>query len=213
MSTKKKVLKVILWVVAIILALVILLVAGAYSYFRFVISKKLSDNSENPVDDGITFSDLAKDFTDKQIISNIINFDKNSASDMLAALNELEEEAENNESADDKTAEDGGSKSGNNDKKSSETSGDKKSENNTAAEPEPQVQVEGKTAYQRIMNTATKEEISQGISIISKIDMAKVNELRSQGNISAIKAYVKNTLTSSEISKALALYKKYKHLL
>ena len=63
------------------------------------------------------------------------------------------------------------------------------------------------------MNEASKDEISQGMSIASKVDIGKVNELRKQGKNSEIKAYLKSVLTADEISAALKLYNKYKHLL
>lgn len=199
MGKKKKALKIFLWIVAVILAIVILIVAGAYAYFKFVISKNFATDNQNLSDSGISFTDVAKELADKQVIDNIINFDKQSASEMLAALNELEQEADsdNKESVPEKKPE-------NNESKVSDT---------PSSEIASQVPQEGKTAYQRIMNTASKDEISQGMSIISKIDMAKVNELRKQGKTGEIKAYVKSVLSPGEISAALSLYKKYKHLL
>lgn len=69
------------------------------------------------------------------------------------------------------------------------------------------------TAYERIMAAATKEDIAVGTAILSKVDMGKINSLRSTGKTKELKKYLKSVLTSSEIKTALRLYKKYSHLL
>ncbi|MBR4723365.1 MAG: hypothetical protein IK072_01345 [Clostridia bacterium] len=193
MEKKNKFLKVLFWIIGTIAAILIIAVIGAYSYFKFVFVPKLSggdlDTSES---DTISFTEVAKELTDKQVIDNIINFDKQSASEMLSALNELEQEV-----------------SATNPKEETDNTKNADNKENT----EVSVPAQGKTAYQRIMNEASKDEISTGMSIISKVDMSKVNELRRQGKTSEIKAYLKSVLSSSEISAALKLYNKYKHLL
>ena len=191
MEKKNKVLKILLWTLAAILIVLGIIVAIAYSYFKFVFMPKLSGgDSDSTIGDAISFSDVAKELSDKQVIDNILNFDKQSASEMLVAITELE--AEN---ADSKP-------------KSDNPKSNEKTENTDV----PSV-AEGKTAYQRIMNEASKDEISLGMSIISKVDMSKVNSLRSQGKNSEVKAYIKSVLSPAEISAALKLYNKYKHLL
>lgn len=193
MEKRNKFLKVLFWIIGIIAAILIIAVIGAYSYFKFVFVPKLSggdlDTSES---DTISFTEVAKELTDKQVIDNIINFDKQSASEMLSALNEIEQEV-----------------SATNPKEETDNTKNADNKENT----EVSVPAQGKTAYQRIMNEASKDEISTGMSIISKVDMSKVNELRRQGKTSEIKAYLKSVLSSSEISAALKLYNKYKHLL
>lgn len=69
------------------------------------------------------------------------------------------------------------------------------------------------SAYDRIMAAASKEEIQTGMAIIAKVNMGKVNSLQAAGKTSELKAYIKSVLSSGEISTALKLYKKYKHLL
>ena len=190
---KKKFLKILLWIIAAAAILFIVAVIGIYSYFRFCLVPKLNTVGKNgTVDDNISISEVAKEFSDKQIFDNIIHFDKQSASEMLAALDEIE--AENTEQE--------------------KLNSQKKDEaEKTDTPPEPKTAAEGKTAYERIMNTATKDEISQGMAIISKVDISKVNQLRKEGKNNEIKAYIKSVLTSGEISAALKLYNKYKHLL
>lgn len=192
---KKKFLKVLLWVLISIAVLLIITALGVYSYFRFVVFPKIG-GFDSDSGDAISFTEVAKELSDKQVIDNIINFDKQSASEMLSALNELEAEMQEAEK-------------GSNSKNTENSTKNSDNQKNTAI-PAP---AEGKTAYERIMNEASKDEISVGMSIISKVDMSKVNELRKQGKNSEIKAYLRSVLTSSEISTALKLYNKYKHLL
>jgi hypothetical protein len=194
---KNKFLKVLLWIIAVLVILAVITVICAYSYFKFVFMPKLSgENPDFSEDNAISFTEIAKELSDKQVIDNIINFDKQSASEMLSAMNELNEEMQNQD-----TKTDSNGKTNNNEK------------TNSKSDAELSVPAEGKTAYQRIMNEASKDEISVGMSIISKVDISKVNELRRQGKNSEIKAYLKSVLSSSEISTALKLYNKYKHLL
>jgi len=187
MKKKNKILKVCLWIIGILAAILLIGVIGVYSYFKFVFIPKINGGDlASSESDTISFTEVAKELSDKQVIDNIINFDKQSASEMLAALNELDSEI-------------------------SETAPkEKKEETKNTEVPVP---AEGKTAYERIMNEASKDEISLGMSIISKVDISKVNELRRQGKNSEIKAYLKSVLSSGEISAALKLYNKYKHLL
>ncbi|MCR4693606.1 MAG: hypothetical protein K5664_06975 [Firmicutes bacterium] len=189
MSKKKKVLKVLIWIISIICVLLVAVVIGAYSYFKFYLAPKITPGGENSSENtAISFTEVAKELSDKQVLDNIINFDKQSASEMLTALNEIETEIEVPKTP---------------------AEPEKKEENKS----DVKVPNEGKTAYERIMNEASKDEISQGMAIISKVDISKVTELRKQGKNSEIKEYIKSVLTSSEISAALKLYNKYKHLL
>lgn len=190
MSKKKKFFKALIWIVSSFCLLFAAAVLGAYLYFNYYLIPKISQGGENASgNEQISFTDVAKELSDKQVLDNIINFDKQSASEMLSALKDLGSEIEEPEKSDEPQ---------NDDKKQ---------------QPDTKVNVEGNTAYQRIMNEASKDEISQGMSIISKVDISKVTELRRQGKNSEIKAYLKSVLTSSEISAALKLYNKYKHLL
>lgn len=195
---KNRFLKVILWIAAVIAVLAIAATATLYSYLRFFIIPKINENNENS--DGISVMDLAKDLDDKQIIDNIINFDKQSAVEMITAITELNKE---NEAAGEpvKTP----------DEKNADTNTG--SDANTDKNKETPQNKDNSTAYQRIVTEASKEEISQGSAIMAKVDMAKVNQLRKSGDTAAVKKYIKSVLSASEISTALKLYNKYKHLL
>lgn len=76
---------------------------------------------------------------------------------------------------------------------------------------------DGTTAYERISAVATSEEMADGLAIISKLDMGYVASLMADGLTSSekteLKNYVYSKLTSSEISRALQLYNKYKKYL
>lgn len=190
MKIKNKFIKTLVWIISILVVIAIVFVIAGYSYIRFFVVQKINKN----IDDGdnISVSEIVKEFSDKQIIENIINFDKDSASEMLGVITEIEKETEKT----DANSNNNGTENANSDKA-----------------PETSVSKEGTTAYQRIANEATKEEISQGAAIMSKVNMSKVNELRKNGDTAALKAYIKSVLSSGEISTALKLYNKYKHLL
>ena len=281
-----KILKAFLWILASIGLFAIIVVIIVYSYFRLVIVPKLAVDGidESQV---ISFTELAKDLSDKQVIENILNLNKESAVDMLAILDELNSElnaqttsdgengnksekdsksdtmtekeqdipAETNKNTVNKdeidsekkeTTKDNGDKSVNKHTQEniSESSvswenmtrsvnqlaqnyGNENNFNNpvdngatenvdNSENPDnsnQQISKENTTAYQRIMGEASSDEISQGLAIISKVDVSKVNQLRSQGKTAEAKAYIKSVLTPGEISSALNLYNKYKHLL
>lgn len=175
-------LKVILWIIAIVAIIALSATIALYSYLKFFIMPKINQSNNE-----IGILDIAKEFSDKQIIDNIINFDKQSAIEILTAITELNEENVHDELPQQQ---------------------DSNTENKDTVPDK-----ENKTAYERIVNEASEYEISQGAAILAKLDMAKINELRKKGNTAAIKAYIKSVLSPSEISTALKLYNKYKHLL
>ncbi len=188
MKTQNKFLKVLIWIISILLVIALALIIAGYSYLKFFIMPRINDNTENG--DKISILEITKDLSDKQIIENIMNFDKDSVSEMLGIITELEQENISQNPNANNTENTGGEK-----------------------EPDTTVSKEGTTPYERIVNEASKEEVSQGAAIMSKINMSKVNELRKSGDTAALKAYIKSVLSSSEISAALRLYNKYKHLL
>ena len=196
MKIKNKFLKILIWTASSLAVLVAVIAIAGYSYLKFFLLPKINKNSDLS-SDKISVSDIAKDFSDKQIIDNIINFDKSSASDMLSVINEIDDE-----NSSEKTDASSGNNTQNTDKSNTETGTVTK-----------EVTKENTTAYQRIMNEASKDEVSEGLSIMSKISMSKVNELRKSGDTAALKAYIRSVLSPSEISEALKLYNKYKHLL
>ena len=190
MKIKRKSVKIILWIVAIILIPTVIGVILGYSFLQFYVLPKINSNNTEATEN-VSVSDIIQDFGDKQIIDNVINFDKTSAYEVLNIMNQLDQEH----------------------KAETQTDSSKKDEDAVEKEPEKTVNKEGTTAYERIMNEATKDEISQGSAILSKINMAKVNEFRKNGDMAGLKAYIRSVLSPSEISTALKLYNKYKHLL
>lgn len=212
-----KIKKILLRTLVCLLAIALVITAAAYMLLRlYVIPKYNSLLGEDAAQsEKLTQQDMvnfAKYLTDKQVISNIVNFDKESAKDMLTVAEEIEQTS---------TAAP---------KKSTKSAWNKRVTQRVEALPTPapsptptpaptpspapeKSQVKGDTAYERIMNTATKEEISAGMAILSKVDMGKVNALRSQGKTTELKKYIASVLSGSEIRKALSLYNKYKHLL
>ena len=202
MRIKNKFLRVLVWIVSILVIIAVVVALAIYSYLQFYFLPKFNENVVTD-NDKISVADIAKDFGDSQIIGNIINYDKQSASEMLNLIDEIDSEEK---AAEQETTPSEKNNSEKTDSKANTTTDGEKTENAPAS-------AEGSTARERIMNAASKEEISQGAAILSKISMSKVNELRKSGDTAALKAYIKSTLSSSEISTALKLYNKYKHLL
>lgn len=212
-----KIKKILLRTLVCLLAIALVITAAAYMLLRLYIIPKYNSllGEDAAKSEKLTQQDMvnfAKYLTDKQVISNIVNFDKESAKDMLTVAEEIEQTS---------TAAP---------KKSTKSAWNKRVTQRVEALPTPapsptptpaptpspapeKSQVKGDTAYERIMNTATKEEISAGMAILSKVDMGKVNALRSQGKTTELKKYIASVLSGSEIRKALSLYNKYKHLL
>lgn len=212
-----KIKKILLRTLVCLLVAALVITAAAYMLLRLYIIPKYNSllGEDAAQSENLTQQDMvnfAKYLTDKQVISNIVNFDKESAKDMLTVAEEIEQTS---------TAAP---------KKSTKSAWNKRVTQRVEALPTPapsptptpapspslvpeKSQVKGDTAYERIMNTATKEEISAGMAILSKVDMGKVNSLRSQGKTTELKKYIASVLSGSEIRKALSLYNKYKHLL
>lgn len=149
---------------------------------------------------------FAKYFTDRQVIDNVVNFDKDSAKDILEVMQESEEEPTPTPKV---------SKNVWNKRITAKVDAVPTPTPTPTPQPEKETSktAEGTTAKERIMNAASDAEISAGLAILSKISMSKVNELRRAGKTAELKAYIKSVLTQDEINKALSLYKKYNHLL
>ena len=159
---------------------------------------------------GIGVTDVMTTITDQRVINNIVNFDKQSAIEIMKAVTELDREARaaaNPDATQDNTEAD--STPQNQEKKAEE----EKPAEPTSSSPDLSQPIDPQGAYQRIVNEASKEEVSTGMAIIAKVDIAKVTELRKSGDMSAVKEYVKSVLTADEISTSVMLYNKYKHLL
>ncbi len=215
---KNKVWKIVLITSSVVVAIALISVIGVYSFLNFYLFPRMAGVKLSDLGIGIT--DVMTTITDKRVLDNIVNFDKQSATEVMIAMTELDMEteeigAESSQSATNPP------ESGENPgtvspvpAENSDSSGTAKpiGENQNKA-PVTSGTIDTKGAYQRIMNSASKEEISQGMAIIAKVDIAKVTELRKSGDMSAVKAYVKSVLTADEISTAVTLYNKYKHLL
>jgi len=212
---KNKVWKIVLITTGVIVALALVFVIGTYSFLNFYLFPKIAGVKLSDLGIGIT--DVMTTITDKRVIDNIVNFDKKSAAEVMKAMTELDKEAKEAESKSSQGAANPPESGENPGTDSSENSGNSSntepSSENQGSNPAESGTIDAKGAYQRIMNTASKEEVSQGMAIIAKVDIAKVTELRKSGDMSAVKAYVKSVLTADEISTAVTLYNKYKHLL
>ena len=226
--------KIIITLFSVILSIALVLAIGGVCVYNFVIIPKYNQyiNSGEKQGEKLSNKDIitfAKLVTDKQLISNLANLDKQTAKDVLSAMLELEEEI-----AGEATPEPTQTSipfiqftPASKDQVFTQV------ENSQIIAPTPtpvatptptpftppkipdeiKVSKEQQSAYDRIMAAASKEEIQAGMAIIAKVDISKVNALNSAGKTDEMKKYIKSVLTSSEISTALKLYRKYKHLL
>ena len=84
-------------------------------------------------------------------------------------------------------------------------------ENYVPAKPTP-VPKESAALIDRVKSSMTTDEFAFAMSMYSKVDtgyvLSNINKDRA-----AVKKYLKSVLTSSEISKSLAIYNKYSYLL
>mgnify|MGYP004623007065 CR=1 FL=1 len=207
MTKKNNIRGILLSILAAIIAFLIIAAIAVFGYYRFYIMPKYNQAVEQGGDtreelkseDIFTF---AKYFSNTQFLDNLKNFDKSAAPAVIEALNELEQEnpAPDDDSDDSKTT----APAKISDEEIRETS---KNVSSTAESSGK------KSAYDRIMASADKDEIMAGMSIISKVDISKVNKLKNEGKTSELKSYIKSVLSPSEISTSLKLYNKYKHLL
>lgn len=202
--------KILLNILAALIAFILVFAAAGFIFIRFYVMPKYNENAQLENRSELTGSDLAdfaKYFTDKQLIANLKNFDRSAAKDVLEAMTEIA--AENPPQQENPS--DWDSKLTDLLRRASENGKNiPSSETTQIAQNVPSSQ---QSAYDRIMAAADKDEISAGLAIISKIDVSTINSLQSQGKTEELKAYIREHLSSSEISVSLALYNKYKHLL
>lgn len=214
--------KILLNILAALIAFILIFAAAGFIFIRFYVMPKYNENAQLENRSELTGSDIAdfaKYFTNKQLIANLKNFDRSAAKDVLEAMTEIADEnppqQENPSDWDSKLTEllRRASENGKNvlsSKRTQITQSVPPSETTQIAQNVPSSQ---QSAYDRIMAAADKDEISAGLAIISKIDVSTINSLQSQGKTEELKAYIREHLSSSEISVSLALYNKYKHLL
>ncbi|MBO5060072.1 MAG: hypothetical protein J6C82_04080 [Clostridia bacterium] len=213
---KKKTKSILIRVIVSVVAVIVALAVAAVLFLNFyVIPKYNSTVSQNGgEEERLTGKDMlafAKYLTDGQLLENIKNFNKSDAKDLLHTMMEIADETPDEEGTEAESVQEQAENSGTN----------AKNKPQITAEEIPQVieesgiaiSEEDKGAYNRIMSTAKKSEIAEGMAIVSKLDLAKVNELNRAGKKAELKSYIKSVLTSYEIKRALSFYSKYKHLL
>ncbi len=211
MSKREKAFKILKRVLIGIVIAAAAVFLAAYLAVHFVIVPKYNENAGITEDGGkreITDSDvfdMAKYFTDQQFVDNLKNIDTETAKAVLEVMTELDIEAGGDGGVSESNQPD--KKPSANDEKNGSTAGNQ-APSQPDAEPEKK-----QSAYERIMSSADADEISKGLAIIKKVDMAKINSLRRQGKSAELKQYLSSVLTQEEISVSLKLYNKYKHLL
>lgn len=210
MAGNIKLKKALLRAVTVISVIIIIVVGGGTLIMRIYVAPKLGLGSNN-IPKGSDVVTFAKYLTDGQVLENLKNFDKQSAKDVLLALLEIDAENQQVEGSEELW------NSSITELMRNVPNAVLKSIPKTAKEFTEETGIETterqQSAYERIMAAATPEEIAAGMAILAKVDIAKVSTLQSQKKNKELKEYIRSVLTSQEISKALSLYKKYKHLL
>lgn len=222
--------KTILAILITLVSIVVLIGATGLAVYNFVIIPKYNQyiTSGEKTGEKLSNKDIiifAKYLTDKQLITNLTTIDADTAKGLLSAMLELGEEAMEEELLEESP------------EPSAMPTPDPlfqslfSSVAETVPMPTPaptpsptpfvppeipedvEMTSEQKSAYDRIMAAATKEEIQRGLAIISKIDVTKAIDLNNKGKDEELKAYLKSVLTTKEISASIKLYNKYSHLL
>ena len=155
-------------------------------------------------------------FGGDQLIENVKNFDGESAKEIFSILEEAEKETEDTEGEDDKASNNEGQVSKEESKEQPKTSSKPQKSNDkkpSGDQGKSTKKPEGATAEARIRSVASADEIADGMAILAKVDMGKVNSLRSSGKTKELKKYITSVLSGAEIRRALQLYSKYAHLL
>lgn len=221
MSKSRKVIKTF----TVIIASLIILAVAAVLAMRFVVLPKISQKLQSSgrgelaalVDQNNNFGSFAmfgKLFADKGMIEFVTNLDGESASSVVDLIETIDEEI-SVESTPAPTStptpwvvEDN-------------RNIPRQTPSPTPRAPKatlpPQMPKEANSAYDRIARAASDKEMSDGATIISKLDMGYVASLVAGGltvkEKEELKKYVYSKLTKSEIKRALELYNKYKKYL
>lgn len=222
----RKIKKIVLRTLGTLATFLVVVALAGYLVLQFWFLPKY--NAGRPKDEQMSVVEvlgLAGQLADKEVIENIQNMDAGSAKDVLSVMQEVEKELEDEpqDMPSKKPAttdvtwkqnvwsdEVGISKEVVEERKAEHEEKVRKAEEETKKATTSKKQG---TAYDRIMATASKEEIAAGMAILAKVDMGKVNALRSTGKTAELKKYITSVLTSSEIRTALRLYNKYAYLL
>ncbi len=183
---KKTIFKITVSALAVISAIILAFWLVMEFYVMPKVNKNVPAGVEITTGEAI---DIAKYLVDPDVLEIVKNFDKETVSGMVTVIEEIETEieAEIEESA---------------------APSPKKT-----PKPTKKPQKDDKSSYDKIMETASKEEIAKGMAVIKKINMAEANKQYREGGIKALKKYVIKTLSKSDLNTAVKLYNKYKHLL
>ena len=221
---KRSIGSVILTVLLGILAAVVVLAVAAFLVVKFYILPnyvvKLSEQGHSELANVVennnnlsAFASLGSLLADKDVIDFVSNLDRQSAGAVLDVLDTLDaeytEQPTPSPAPQDKTWK---VKDIVPTPKPISTPVPVPAETAPPAAPE-QYSNTASSAYERIAAAASAQDMADGLRIISKLDMGYVSSLTADGLTKAekseLKKYVKTVLSSSEISRALALYRAY----
>lgn len=216
-NTGRKVIKTFTVIVAVILLLAITAVLAV----RFVILPKISERLESSdrgelaaiIDQNNNFGAfamIAKLFADKGMIEFVTTIDNESAASVIDLMEEMDAENTIEPSPAPATPWQV------DEHRHIETPSPAPQEV-VKPTPPPEIANEATSAYERISKVASDKEMSDGLAIISKLNMGYIASLISGGLTPSekmeLKSYVYSKLTKAEISRSLSLYNKYKKYL
>lgn len=212
----------------IIAALLIVAIAGYFIMKEVILpryTQKLAEQGRGEIAQVVeenanlgSLASLGSLLSDRGVMNFLKNIDRDSAKSVLEVLDTLDQEYSEAEAPSDNAG------SASDPWKvmdrlyvPAQTPAPAPSEPQPSAQPQKQPSASsgasGSTAYERIAAVATADEISDGLKIISKLDMGYVSSLTAGGLTSEekkeLKAYVQSVLTSAEISRAMSLYRAY----
>ncbi len=226
----KKALKVLLWIAVALLVIAI----GAFCVMRFIVMPKISDRLRESGRGELaelveqnnnlgTFASMTGILTDKGMIEFATNLDGEMVSSAVEVLDDIEAETKTEPEPEPEPEPLPQPSSPPTVWKVQEATPPQVIKPVTPLKPSPTPSPTAKpaetadSAYDRIASTASSKEISDGLAILSKIDMGYVSKLLSGGITEAekseLKKYIYGKLSGSEISRALQLYNKYKKYL
>lgn len=201
---------------------VLVVAAGAFLALKFVVlphyAERFEDEGRVELAEVVknnnnlgAFASIGKLLSNPDVMNFISSINRETASSVLDVLDTLDGEYDEGESASDGTWITGDS---------AVQSVLKRNEPAPPPAPEPVREPEKvitsktpQTAYERIAAAATAEDMADGLKIISKLDVGYVSSLTegglTEGEKNELSKYVHSVLSSSEISRALQLYRTY----
>lgn len=216
---QKKAARVMLDILIGFVIAVLVVAVGAFFALKLVVlpryAERLADEGHGEIAEAVknnnnlgAFASIGKLLSNPDVINFVSSINRETANSVLDVLDTLDSEYAETEEGPWITGD------------SAVHSVLKKAEPAPTASPEPVrapekviVSKTPQTAYERIAAAATAEDMADGLRIVSKLDVGYVTSLTEGGltgeEKNELSKYVHSVLSSSEISRALQLYRTY----